>query len=242
MNRKHAGLGALIGAAALLAGCLRLGNNVVQSENPDKVTGYYESQAQTLELCSQNSPTTQTMCSKVATNLVPSMIGSVMTNPLALIVKDLSTGKAYFVGLNDSQPALPVYVDTKDLSLSFIGSTGSEVLWTDETCTTKLYIEEQGTVVQGKGPFTSGSKLSLSGRVNLEVDVIRVFEGTCSDSLTKMAKCYEQLKNCGGATDAENTANQAWVQSLFDAYIQAGTMTLGDIPTVTRTAYHVSYQ
>ncbi len=242
MNRKYVELGALVGAAALLTGCLRLGNNVVQNENPDKITGYYESQAQSLELCSQNSPTAKTLCSPVATNLVPAMIGSVLTNPLALIVKDLSIGKAYFVGLNESQPALPVYVDPKSLDLSFIGSTGSEILWADEACTTKLYIEEEGAVIRGKGPFTSGSKLSLSGRVQLEVDVIRVFEGSCSDSLTQMAKCYEHAKYCGGATDAENSANQAWVQSLFDAYIQAGTMTLADIPTVTRTAYHVSYQ
>ena len=242
MIRKHAVLGALIGAAALLAGCPRLGNNVVHNENPDKISGYYESQAQSLELCSQNSPTAKTLCSQVAANLVPAMIGSVITNPLALIVKDLASGKAYFVGLGGDQPALPVYVDPTDLTLSFLGSTGSEMLWTDEACTTKLYIEEHGLVSRGKGPFTSGSKLSLSGRVQLEVDVIRAFEGSCTDSLAAMAKCYDQAKYCGGSTDSENAANQAWVQSLFDANIRAGTMTVSDIPTVTRTAYHVSYQ
>ena len=91
MIRTFIRFGACVLMAGSLTGC-RFGNQVVPAPNPDKISGYYESQPQELELCSQNSPTATTLCAPVATNQTPAMIGSVMEGSQSSVFRSAGSG------------------------------------------------------------------------------------------------------------------------------------------------------
>ncbi|MEK6706644.1 MAG: hypothetical protein AABZ06_12740, partial [Bdellovibrionota bacterium] len=119
---------ALLTIFILLSPGCRMGNRVEQAvnENPDTTSGYYKSLPQTLKFCATHATT---KCSNLGSNHIPEIISKVMSYPVALVVKELETGKAYLASVFESGGALPVFV-TKDLSLSYLGSTPPETLWT----------------------------------------------------------------------------------------------------------------
>ena len=221
----------------LFTGC-RFGNNIERPSNPDTISGYYQTQPQTLQFCATH---TTTKCNEVITNQIPQLISQVMSNPVALVMQDLSTGDAVLVAPKGDGSALPVIVTPKN-TLELNRSTRSSVLWDDRDCTFKIYVIEAGALTKESTPITVGGGLPLSGRVQLDVQILTAFDAKCKASLDKMASCYQDKDTCGGSTDADNKSLQGSVQDLFNPYIEAKVMQVSDIPYISATGYEVLYK
>jgi hypothetical protein len=233
----------LAGAVAFIAswaltGC-RVGNHTEQPESPDKTSGYYETQPQSLTYCGTHG---QTSCADASTNHIPDTVSQVMSNPVALILRDLDTGQAAFASAyGDGRSALPIYVDTATGNLSFIGNTTPSVVWRDKGCTESVYIEQGGVVTKATAAKMSG-KLRIVGRIAVKIQLITTFDGDCAQTMQVMAACYADFTQCGGTDATDNRNLQAAVQETFQPYIDAGTMTGADIATTSSLAYQVSYE
>jgi hypothetical protein len=233
----------LICLAATQSGC-RVGNNTVTTDNnPDKISGYYDTVPQSLMFCA--TPAGNTSCKNVATNLVPSMISAEMTQPTALIVQDLDTGDAVFTAPRGGKTALPIWVQP-DKTLYYANSSSEDILWKDPACTSKLYLEEDGAIMAGPANPVAGSTRATSGRVQLRVRVTEIFQeihpGACGSTLTLMSNCYQDVTQCGGADSGSNQQLQTQVQTMFNSYIQAGAISASDIPNLSNISYEVQYQ
>lgn len=230
---------------AIAAGGCRVGNYSSRSTpaETDPVTGYYDAIPQSLQFCAA-AGTTQ--CANVSTTQVPGFISDNITNPLALILKDAVTGEAFMTAAVGGQTAIPIWVGTDNTELFYANHTSPQTLWLDTTCTTKIYLEEEGSIVRGTGHYVEGTQSGKTvGSLTLSVQVIRSFEGvggSCAAELQAMSTCYQDINQCGGSTPSINQARQARVQDLFETYIQAGTMTAADIPNITGVGYEVHYQ
>lgn len=241
---------AALAASILVSGC-RFGNQLLQSEGPnpisglraDAISGFYEALPQELSFCANLSSggMSATNCVSAPTNQIPPDYASVMTNPVILAMRDLASGSALLVGYPNLTSALPVFVQA-DRSFGFLGSTGTEVLWFHEECTTELSLNQDGRIVPSQVPAGTSSAESSAGRIELSTEVLRTFNGNCAVSLAEMKDCYESSSLCGGWSSSENDNRQTFVRSIFEEYIQAGAIVSSDIPKVTGIAYKVSYR
>src|SRR4051812_23073058 len=97
----------LYGAVAIIlswftSGC-RVGNQVVEQPNPDQTSGYYVTQPQSLTFYVTTSKTEQ---KSAPVSQVPPLIGEIMTNPVALIVLNLDSGRSVLTP--DGKSGLPI--------------------------------------------------------------------------------------------------------------------------------------
>jgi hypothetical protein len=231
------------GALALtLSGC-RVGNYVVEPPGADTISGYYETAPQRLQVCAQLGTTTQaSACVDANPSQVPAFLSVVVSNPVALIMSDLTHGYAFLVNPATRQQ-LPLDVSTTDnQTLSFNGNTGTQTLWMDPACSRQLYVQEQGSINLTDPTRNSGSSLKITGRLDLVVDMAYSFDGSCAASLVAMQSCYTDRTQCGGSSDADNQNLQAAVNGVFGDFIQAGAMSATDIGQVVGLGYTVTYQ
>ncbi|MEK7690425.1 MAG: hypothetical protein AAB425_05330 [Bdellovibrionota bacterium] len=232
-----------IALIATSATSCRVGNKVEYAPQPDTLknkSGYYETELKSLRFC---AVTEETICTETVLESAPELITSIMGNPVALIVKEESTGEGYLVNPADDTPTgLPIFVD-KDNKLTASGAWPSEVFWKDEKCTSTLFLLEDGSISRYASASTGAAGYPISGRMEIEVQVILQIDGdTCKDELTKAALCHEDATLCEEATEAENTVSHDQLQAMFKPYIDAGTMTAADIPGITILAYSVYYK
>ena len=94
----------------------------------------------------------------------------------------------------------------------------------------------------GPANTVAGSSRKTSGRIQLKVQVIEAFEGTCGPTLQSMSDCYQDATLCGEATTAENLQLQTQIQEMFNPYIDAHAMSASDIPSLSNIAYEVQYE
>ncbi len=222
-------------AISTMTGC-RFGNHVESSAPSDTISGYYDAQAQSLTFCASHGTTN---CQAAATNLVPALIAEELTNPTVLIVTDKVSGSAYFT--SNARTSLPVTVDIANKTLRFLGYTGAETLWLDDVCTSRTYLEESGSIQPAPANPVAGTGALTRGKIQLKVQVITTFDGTCGPSLQQMSDCYQDRTTCGGSNDGENRVLQSHVQNIFETYIQANVMSANDIPSMTSVAYEIQY-
>ena len=221
-----------------LGGC-RFGNKVERDlSNLDTITGYYQAQPQSLRFCVTTA--SGTTCDDAQTNLIPGTVANSVGNPSGFQVDNLETGYALIFDPFGQGEALPIFVDPADLSLAYLGQTAESILWTDSNCTTTLYVEETGQLFQEALPDSQG--LPLSGRMSLNVEIFSTYDGDCTADLTEIAACYDDEEDCGGVDAEENSLLQEIVQAVYSPYIQAGVLTVGDLPDVTAVGYQVSYE
>ncbi|MGK5086086.1 hypothetical protein WDW86_00875 [Bdellovibrionota bacterium FG-2] len=236
--------GLLFLGALSLTSC-RFGNQVVKPPGTqaaaEALEGFFETDPQSLKVC---ATTETTKCADISTTRLPDMVGSVLSNPVYFQIKYPDTGESFFQDPFGNGAKLPIYVDNKG-TLSFLGGTPAEVLWTDTACTTKMFVEENGqlsfateTRIVTKGEYA----LRMSGRIDLKIQVIITFDGECKDTLQAMYNCYDNADQCGASTDADNKDRHTVVQSRFNYYIKQGVMAPQDILTLSNLAYDVSYQ
>ncbi len=230
----------------LSSGC-RLGDQIVNapSPNPDRYSGYYMTQPQTLKFY---ATTTDTLEKEAATSLIPSEIGQFMTNPVAFLLFDPATGKA---GLADPQgkSALPTLLKASDHSLSYNGVTSATTYWRDPACQSYLEISEDGSLSPSTSTPTSTpstlpteNSLPIAGEIQITIRVTTQFQGNCTPTFLELSQCYQDPTQCGGSSDAENLQIQTVVMNAFAPWIQSQVMTATDIPILTNFAYEVFYQ
>lgn len=228
--------------ATVLTGC-RFGNYTSPSPTPDATTGFYDANPQSLQFCGNGTAST---CVQASTSQIPSFITAEITNPVALIVQDASTGDAILTDASgQGQTSLPIWVSSDNVTLYYANSSSPTTLWNDPTCTTTTYLQENGTIVPGAGHPIAGGTGQTVGSITLKVQVIQTFDGTngsCGPELQAMSNCYQNVTQCGGADAGTNQQLQAQVQSIFSAFIGAGAMAASDIPNMTNVSYEVLYQ
>ncbi len=229
-------IGVALAASVFFTGC-RFGNYVEAQPSEPQVSGYFQSQPQSLTFYTTHTTSQQT---SAPVNQIPAQVALVMTNPVAFILDDPATGASYLAASDASGYALPIYYDPGE-ALSYVGSTSPQVLWEDAACTTMLQVEESGQLTRFTSPQVLGDFQTV-GRVRATIRITRVIEGTCAATLTALANCYGDLAQCGGSSPSENAALQASVIDFFAPYITAGTMTAADIPNVQGMAYEARYE
>lgn len=229
-------IGLLLAASVVFSGC-RLGNHVESQPSPAQVSGYFQSQPQSLTFYTTH---TSSQTASAPVNQIPAQVALVMTNPVAFILDDAATGAAYLAASDSSGYALPIYYNAGE-TLSYVGSTSPQVLWEDPACTTLLQVEESGKLTRFGEPQTF-LDFPTVGRAAATIRITRVIEGTCGPTMAELAGCYGDANACGGSSPEENADLQASVIDFFAPYIAAGTMTAADIPDVQGMAYEARYE
>ncbi len=240
--------GIVVLAASALTGC-RFGNNVTYAQDSDP-TGYYGTTASSLQYCVGllNQPAEDgAICREGMINEIPARVGATMTDPVALITdKTRSDGSAVLMEntLKIAETQFPVFVE-QDRTLSVQISTKPGTFWRDENCQSRAYYTVQGALTSSPVPdalLSDGSTVKLKGRISAQFQVIETLEGSCVPTLQMVQACYQDSTQCGEDTADRNLQMQAVVRSIFGPYIEAGALTLNDIPSMLTFAYKVSYE
>jgi hypothetical protein len=220
-------------ASWALSGCYFGNKTVNQPVQSDGVSGYYETQPQTLTLFASTPGEKQ---ASVPVNQVPAMYSQFLTNPVILALSDPATGDAgIFPYPQTDGHGLAVTAST-DGSLSFNPSPISTTLWDDPACTQEATELLTGTFTKTNGPWTSNTPtIPKTGRITLDITYTISIVGNCSVSLQAMADCYADQTKCG-------THSQSDVAALFGPFISAAVMTSADISKVTGVAYEMTYK
>lgn len=231
----------------LLSGC-RLGNlflpgnsnsnSYSSGRSSDGVSGYYVAEPQTLKFYATQ---TNTIEKDASLDQIPALIGQYISNPVALILQDPSTGQAAFTTPQGSQ-GFPTNVDS-NLKINFLGTTQPKLFWMDPACKKHLEVSESGQVIRSNqvvAPF--GNKLPLAGKIELTIQVIYQFEGDCTASFSAIHLCYLDSNQCGGSDSKTNSQLQAIAVKTFAPWIDSQTIQVSDIPYLTQLSYEVSYQ
>lgn len=232
-----------VAIAWTLTGCV-FGNHIIPATNPDTISGYYSTQAQTLKFfttvngqdASADAPVTQ----------IPSSVSAILTNPLWVQLQDPSTGAAQMSSPSDPSQYLAVDFQSDNQTFGINGSYNPATLWTNPGCTIQEYIEVTGRIEPpGDAPSSMaflGTSYEIAGQVSMDVWIEQRISGNCAWSLQAVSACYQDVSQCGGATSQDNQASQEYVQQLFSPYVQAGILTAQDIQTVSDIAFQISYQ
>lgn len=222
-------------------GC-RFGNDTVPPppppENPDQTTGYYRLNPQFVNLC---ATTGATNCKTMGVNMIPGDVAQALSNPVALIMQDLSTGEAALVDSRGSGGYLPIYVQS-DNSVSMSGYYPSETLFLDTACTSTLYLVESGDIQKYDPKSVDSDGRTISGEMHLRVQLVTTFDGSCDATLSLMKACYLNEADCGGATATANTQLHQTVLSVFGDYLDNAVMTADDIPLVSALTRDITYR
>jgi hypothetical protein len=224
-----------------VSGC-RIGNQESPAAPPaskDPYSGYYVTSPQSLNFLVTTSHTTQ---KAAPTTQIPTLIAQYMTNPVALILSDVTQNAAILTAPLNTKSALPISIGTDD-SLNYSVVTSESPYWNDTNCLSRVELTETGMVT--KDPTIAsptGTTYPISGRIQLKVQVVTQFSGNCIPTFQLIAKCYQDASQCGGTDSASNQALQAPIVTTFDPMIQAQALSVSDIPNIVNYAYEVEYQ
>lgn len=243
------------GAAAIvlswvISGCdfSKFGNHYEAGEppeNPDQISGYYETEAQTLDFCAALSGEGQLACASRPTAETPAFLASLMGNPVG-IYHDIETGDTQlFNPARDPAPVLPTQVNGETLEIQFFGSAGAETFWKgDTTCTRTLHVSEQGMIHRYDEPRSvDWNERLMYGTVEIVFTVMDEIVGDgCDTVLQEIAACYNDAADCGGSDATENAELQDTARAIFGDWVETGAITTAEIPSAEILLYEVSYQ
>jgi hypothetical protein len=222
-------LGRIFVATALCLSCTgcRFGNHLETASSSSSYQGYYATEHVEPEF-STNDPGG---CQSVPVSSLPALLTTALTDPVAVLVSDRKTGQGHLVASDGSGYALPIIVSPQG-DLEFEGATPVEAFWRDPACITQVQLVEEGRATQRGGMGKSPGGLPLSGRVGLTFHYLQVLDGDCAATMQAVLDCHEDVSLCGESTTEANAGMQAEIQNLFRPYIDAGAMTVQDIPTI----------
>lgn len=206
--------------------------------NPDQTSGYYATTPARPSFCATHSTS---QCADVATDQIPATFQSVVSNPVGVAMKDLTSGLAYLVNSDGSGNALKIDVDMPTGKLSLIGSSGANTFWLDASCTIEMFLQESGALTRYGTSTVSTTGLTVIGGMQLKVQMIQEIKGDCAHSFSQVHDCYLDPLQCGGSDNTENLNLQTSVKGLLDPYINAGVMSLSDLPNLKTLAYELNY-
>ena len=221
----------------LFTGC-RLGNRLEPAPAKDPLTGFYVSEPKDLGVC---VTTDVERCRTVDKKKIPIELAEVMTNPMGLIVDNYDTGEGRLVGLGSGHPWLEVLIN-KDVSLETYIQGYLITPFDFPTCDIKLRVEGAGMLQFVSVVPPAGFTDELKGRIAYDASLTRTVQGDCSTALTLLKACYLNVADCGAPSSAGNIERFQWVTSLYEPYINMGSMDVEDITRATKLSYTASYQ
>ena len=235
-------LGFLI-AGLMLVGhsSCRIGNRV---ENPPaaptSASGFYETAPTALRFCVQLTSESTERCHDASTNQVPSLISSIMSNPVIFYIVDSASGQAVFSDYTATSAQIPIYFDKSSRQLSYLGRSSPTPLPWDSECTRQLYLEESGEVQEG--PSKKINERETRGHLSVDIEVSYGFAGNCTSALSSLSACYQDQAKCGGESALDNEDLHFYAQEIIGDYITQGILAPTEIPLVSGTGYRVSYR
>ncbi|MFZ9595487.1 MAG: hypothetical protein ACO3A2_05355 [Bdellovibrionia bacterium] len=224
------------------SGC-RMGNfqqTRSRSSGSDSISGYYATSPDTLKF--YVATTTGLIEKSAPLTLLPSEMTQVVTNPVALILTQASTGAARLINPT-GQSYLPIFVNS-DQTLSYAGNSEPAPFFLDPACKSSLEIVEWGKVNPNRDASLAPSSptLALLGTLELTVQVMKTLSGECEATLLQLSACAQSAQNCGGTTEAQNQELHTWAEELFEPWILSGALSLADLPQMHAFAYEVTFK
>ncbi len=207
------------------------------------LTGYYRLVPNGLNFCSSflSNPTVPT-CKTSTTDRIPTLISTILTNPVALQVQNSDNGySVMFSPTLNNNKGLGIYINSSNLALSYNETSSSATLWDDPNCTTSLTVDQVGGIDRNLEEG-SLSGFTLSGSIALSIMIVQGFHGPCTATFESMMACYHDPNDCGGTNESENLNYQLIVQNFFAPYLESGAIVEADIPNLAALAYEASYQ
>ncbi len=219
----------------------RFGNRVENATQADPISGFYETVPSSVEYCTTVSGSTQ--CLSGLQLAVPDEIAPAMSNPVLLYFYDLTIGLYQFIPVTGTNYAWPVYAQIDGTLQGFEAPTPRQY-WRSETCKISKSFEQNGKWTRTQGPWTSGKqdKFPPVGRISIDFQRIISFDGDCTSILKDTLACYNDFNTCAEGSLSANQAKQNEIRGIYNPYIEAGTMTINDIPKVSALGYEVSYR
>lgn len=224
-------------------GC-RFGSQVQQSPNPDHFSGYYMIGAESLTffVTTRSGTTYNTTQKSAPVSLIPTEVSQVLTNPVALLLSDPNSGSANWISPLSTQSTLPVTVN-QDSTLSFLGSTSDAPFIQNTDCLSHLEVSETGNLVKTSNlPSLPGNSLPLSGKVQLDIQVITQFQGNCDALFQFIGNCLQEVTACGAQSPTDNTTIQNYLYGFLAPWLQSQAIATSDIPNLVNLAYEVKYE
>jgi hypothetical protein len=165
-----------------------------------------------------------------------------MTDPVAILVENRKTGDGHLVASDGTGYALPITV-TAQGGLSAELASNVEAFWRAPGCLTQVQLTEDGQATQVSGLGKTSSGLPISGRVQLLFHYVQLIDGEdCETEMQAVLDCHQDSNLCGGATTEENQELQQNIQELFAPYVDAGAMTVQDIPSIRVLSFTARYE
>ncbi|MBY0470792.1 hypothetical protein K2X30_06440 [bacterium] len=231
--------------AGAFSGC-RFGNKEVYQENPDKISGFYQTAPHNVQACAVLS--SATTCQPATVNHLPDTFTLIFSNPVAMVQKKIDSPAGYFAHLQGVMGD-PTYKYTLGINIFSDGTLGSDQLtqastyWPSSTCTSQISLVEDGTYKIYATPIENASLgLHIKGEIALNVQLAEILGDQCATALAQMKACYLNEADCGGANAAENTDRHLDVVARFDNFISLNVLNANDIPNLKALAYSVDYQ
>ena len=230
---------ALILMFALLSGC-RFGNHVEAAKPKDKISGYYQTENSGFKVYATLDD--RSVEQDENTDLIPYRISAAVSNPVAFVLLNATTGLSAIANPSDTSKALPIFLHS-DGSLSLSQATEWGTYWLDPECESRLEIDESG-FLNRDAPLIPmpENNLPLSGRLALNFHVTTQFRGDCRTTFEAIEACYSDPDACEGESPEENEQLQESVIQAFRLWVESGLISNSDISKLINFAYEVSYQ
>jgi hypothetical protein len=232
----------------VLTGC-RIGNRVEQNNGStaDTISGFYSTSPQTMEACVMKNGATDPNCTSLSTNSAPQALKDLMTDPVAVLLRDASSRTAHIFSpfaTPDEEGSIPSFMVTADLSrrtLTREKQVAPVALWFDAACQeTGLTVINAAMNTQGAGSSVGGFK--ISGRIQLKFESYVWLEGSCAATTQAIADCLADVTKCRQTDAQENQVAQDFWRDYYGPYIDAGLIAAADIPTVKTLGYGIVYR
>jgi hypothetical protein len=231
---------------ALSAGGCRFGNHVEQQQDPDQVSGYYETKLEELELATSVNPT---MVAQPLQPIVP-VVGPVFGRGIVrLVMVELDTGLAAAVweGYQNGDPLQQLFVDQDSGLIGIEGEYPPETALVESVCKYRQTVRIMGNYSR-TGPFEVPTSQSVRGRLAFEALVRDTFEPAagaastaCDATMALLEACYADESDCGSTDPTENHQRHEKAVGYFGTFVNAGLLAPSQISQAIQLTYRAAY-
>lgn len=220
----------------VFSGC-RVGNRVQAVTDADQISGYYELQSNTFNVCASLVHSNNNSCKPMTTNQIPESLASVLTQPVALQVLSFETGRAALYDPLGDKMNLPIFVDPDSKKLSVLAQ-GEDDLGLG--CKSQFLLEMSGQLYEAPSQKIRG--IPTRGRMELDLHLSTTFSIDCKAHLQEQLDCYLDVNKCAGTTQSQKEAEQEAVKAEYNLYVRSGVLDMNDLPNLGAAGYEISYR
>jgi hypothetical protein len=187
---------------------------------------------------------TNTSNTSTPLSAIPSSLLQNFTDPLYLVEPKATPGVKMFIGNSQSEcfadPLNSGCINTivnSDLSIGVQLSTPFTQFGSNPSCQMNLEMQQIGELDHSNPStitYSDGTRVPILGRLLMDYQIIRTFQGDCTEILTTLAACYQSGTNC-------TTEQLYWANAIFDLYVrQAGIVNISDASRLQALVYILS--